>query len=951
MSVVALLLIILTASGIAYSWIEGGTTYTMETEEDKGITIKAPENYPGTLNIDPGHTGTMTLINYDLDTRNYNDLIFSPMSSKDGENFYIPEAVNSSGNTTRYRAVTTNDVGKNHISFSFDYNVPDTTDVFYLALKAKPQITATKSGVAVSDVSPFRIMLSNGTDKYIFAGDGTAQTTNVVNSVGGGTTSFTTKATTNYITNSTTTKNRLFDYNDGYTGTIQVVVWLESSADASALNALHGSDITISFGLEVQFPYYLIGYNAYTTKWNTTIGDYIGQNSFSGGTITINGNSKTSKGMYKILEKSPITLKAEPKANYEFEGWYLIENGIESKLESTQLSISKTPTDDVFNLNYVDSVNGNNTYYEARFKEKPKYTISVAGSPTEGGTVSVGATNTATTTSYTGYKDSTAVLKAVAKDGYKFVGWYENADGTGDAVSTDAEHTVTISANKTYYALFRASQTTTIYIEKRDNFASGYHVWAYQKINGISSHYSGDTWPGDAAALDPAGSGYYVYKFDTADVGNFWVIISSNGGNQDPKDDGNANTNDGFMGELGNTYIITADSHMEQIGPGDMFTLHVAATPSAGGTAKVSGVTSFVENSDQVMIRNGDQIKLSASPKGSYIFDGWYKDANCTQLITNVANTTITVNKAANDDQEPTYYAKFKLPVNYTATAHAVTGSTNNSSVGGTVTIDTATAAAQVSKTVVEGTTVTFKATAKSGYAFEGWYTAVSGGTKLSGDLNYTATITGTTNVYARFKQSTSTSYTAKAYAVSNGTSSSTTGGKVQVTGGSAGASSTATVTSGTSVTFTATKVTGYTFSGWYTGATSGSLVSKDAEYTTTISGATTLYARFDRVIYFKPDTTNWTQANARFAAYVWDGSGNTWYSMTDDDGDGIYSAVIDPKYTNVIFCRMNPANTTNNWDNKWNQTGDLTIPSGKNYYQKTKTTWDGDTSGTWSTK
>ena len=105
-----------------------------------------------------------------------------------------------------------------------------------------------------------------------------------------------------------------------------------------------------------------------------------------------------------------------------------------------------------------------------------------------------------------------------------------------------------------------------------------------------------------------------------------------------------------------------------------------------------------------------------------------------------------------------------------------------------------------------------------------------------------------------------------------------------------------------------------------------------------------------ENVLYFKPPA-NWTQAGARFAAYFF-GDGDAWVGMTDEDGDGVYEAHIPVGgYTSVIFCRMNPSAAANNWDNKWNQTGDLAIPTdGNNLYTLTGGEWDSVT-GTWSTK
>lgn len=103
--------------------------------------------------------------------------------------------------------------------------------------------------------------------------------------------------------------------------------------------------------------------------------------------------------------------------------------------------------------------------------------------------------------------------------------------------------------------------------------------------------------------------------------------------------------------------------------------------------------------------------------------------------------------------------------------------------------------------------------------------------------------------------------------------------------------------------------------------------------------------------LYLTPNS-NWKVDNARFAAYFFGGSGNTWSSMEDSDGDGIYEVQIPAGYPNVIFCRMNPSTTDNNWNDgvKWNQTADLVIPTdGKNHYTVKEGTWNNG-GGTWST-
>ncbi len=101
-------------------------------------------------------------------------------------------------------------------------------------------------------------------------------------------------------------------------------------------------------------------------------------------------------------------------------------------------------------------------------------------------------------------------------------------------------------------------------------------------------------------------------------------------------------------------------------------------------------------------------------------------------------------------------------------------------------------------------------------------------------------------------------------------------------------------------------------------------------------------------VLYLQPNQ-NWNVDNARFAAYFF-GNGETWVDMTLVEGEtNIYAVTVPAGFESVIFCRMNPGATANNWDNKWNQTADLTVPTdGTNLYTVTENTWDKG-GGVWS--
>lgn len=99
--------------------------------------------------------------------------------------------------------------------------------------------------------------------------------------------------------------------------------------------------------------------------------------------------------------------------------------------------------------------------------------------------------------------------------------------------------------------------------------------------------------------------------------------------------------------------------------------------------------------------------------------------------------------------------------------------------------------------------------------------------------------------------------------------------------------------------------------------------------------------------LYFIPGIFD-SVASPRYAAYFF-GSTNEWVNMTKDSATGYYVCTKPTtSYSSVIFCRMNPSATDNNWNNKWNQTQDLTIPSDKDTYKYTNSTLTDKGTGEW---
>ncbi len=300
-------------------------------------------------------------------------------------------------------------------------------------------------------------------------------------------------------------------------------------------------------------------------------------------------------------------------------------------------------------------------------------------------------------------------------------------------------------------------------------------------------------------------------------------------------------------------------------------------------------------------ISSGGKVTRPADPTAEgFTFAGWYTNAECS-------------GEPYNFDAEVTadikLYARWieKEVVTYTVIF-------NMNSHGNTI----------ADQIVTEGKmAVAPTAPTAEGYTFGGWYTDAD----CSGDAyNFDTTVNADITLYAK--------WTVNQYTITF------------VTGDGATVIDPITQDYGTAIVAPADPTRdGFTFAGWdmaIPATMPADNLTITAQWTENVPEPEA------QVIYFKP-SSNWTQANARFAAYVWNDAGNAWFSMVDSDNDGHYEVEISSDYTSVIFVRMNPNSVTNSWDNKWGQTEDLTVPAdGANCFTVTDDSGEKAT-GTWS--
>ena len=101
------------------------------------------------------------------------------------------------------------------------------------------------------------------------------------------------------------------------------------------------------------------------------------------------------------------------------------------------------------------------------------------------------------------------------------------------------------------------------------------------------------------------------------------------------------------------------------------------------------------------------------------------------------------------------------------------------------------------------------------------------------------------------------------------------------------------------------------------------------------------------RTLYLDPGP--WNVANAVYGVHAWGDGSNYDAIMTKVEGEeNLYQVEVADAKTSIIYVRLSSGTTEFSWDNKWNQTGDITIPTdGTNKF--TITDWDNQTTG-WST-
>ncbi|MGN1133421.1 MAG: InlB B-repeat-containing protein, partial [Oscillospiraceae bacterium] len=406
--------------------------------------------------------------------------------------------------------------------------------------------------------------------------------------------------------------------------------------------------------------------------------------SSSAGTATATiEDGKYAKGTY-------VTVAASAKSDYKFIGWSKSKNG------------------DVFNTNTTYSFNlTEDTALYAQFEEDETYYLSVVkGDGCQKISITT-ADNVSKEFEYARYPAGMTTVEVVGESGYTFKGWYTNAVGIGDPLSTSTKYTFNLKGITTLYPLFVKNGETeyTVNVVKTEGYS---RVALFSEGSNGLTFTSGTFKPGKSITLIAQASSGYNFEG--------WY------------------TNSSFSG----TPVSTSSAYTFTVNSDVTLYPKFVSDDSAYRTLTVEcDEHGHTEGTASGKYLQGKYITVTAYADDGYEFTGWTKGKN-GDLVTDYYYYSFNL------DEDTTLYAHFeKLPV-YTLTV-AQTEGLSYASIDGNK---------AYTATFEKGSNygVDVFAYAKSGYKFAGWYTNSSfSGDPVETSYHYTFDINSDTTLYPKF--------------------------------------------------------------------------------------------------------------------------------------------------------------------------------------------------------
>lgn len=684
-SIVILVELLAIASVATFAWVETVSSIKIATrnaanQEDPLVV----DSYVFTEAMIGEGKGTIDLADY---FKKSGDMHLAPCSSADGERMFFPKATATAAayqtGTGSFRKGDFSDKNTAYMSISFKLRADVNADFFFTQVPTfsnqgdniRVSVTAYTEGTSSGDLYD----AETGLPKYtqIYANSDSPANTKVVGNTSGTTVATSYEAFGDHIKGKGSTA-KLFSVAADETKIVTINLWLQGSAinnslpqDISISNFGIISDLTPRHVTLIPTNRWDTGGTAYYYAWCWMTDKSIPSRLYK---LSLDDNEHYSfdyNGKYDntlFFKSEDDTLTTDNMSSH----W----NSTTIKFKSVDTAIPASPVDPTYVITELRGGDADNDLGGAK-KSKGVWalpdivtikTATVTGQSSWGTITSASYYGTTVTSSQQVEANNSSNANAkhhdtihalpgkrvrlgatVSNANYAFVGWYDNAAGTGTALSTDATYdfNATTEAPKevTYYAKFKEVRKLTI-VKYLDGVATntttardvgsitiGTNTSANDDVTSYSQTYDKGT------SLDfsaTASDGYTLTG----------IYTTATGGNSVSSVTLDDNTTY-YARFTTNSYEVKANAYYSTNG-GTSY-----SAGSTGGTVKAGSSAAGATSTASVKYKSS--VTLTATPATGYEFVGWYNSATGgSQLSTNTSYTyTLSTTGAKN------VYARF----------------------------------------------------------------------------------------------------------------------------------------------------------------------------------------------------------------------------------------------------------------------------------------------------
>lgn len=243
------------------------------------------------------------------------------------------------------------------------------------------------------------------------------------------------------------------------------------------------------------------------------------------GNVSFDNNNYASEVTTTVNRNGEVTFYAKPEKGYAFIGWYATKDAADPKVAVKDCTLNGDVYSTKINIPYSDVKT-----YELYARFKALYTVEARAmynndNVDEAGTVKVADRAAGKISSKPVMEGNDVKVEAIAKNGYKFAGWYtdmacnkpyfnENNDVSPITLNN-------VSKGITLYAKFE-SDSTTIYYYNSNGWKN---VYAYMWENAKGKGNENSAFPG----IQMTHEGGKVWSYTFSQSGNWDRVVFSNG--------------------------------------------------------------------------------------------------------------------------------------------------------------------------------------------------------------------------------------------------------------------------------------------------------------------------------------------------------------------------------------------------------------------------------------